>query len=91
MIYGIPIVKSCPACGNGILIKQAGRNECQGKECSREAAVYCNEAELNALLVPALVKELDEYKKALNNVRHTHDFKMPKLQRMNNSFAMVPQ
>jgi hypothetical protein len=91
MIHGIPIVGRCPACGNGILIKQAGRNECGFEGCSREAAVYMTQEEINAALVPALVKEIEGYKKLLNNMRASSAFKLPVIQKLNDCFIAVPQ
>jgi hypothetical protein len=90
MIHGIPIVSRCPACGNGILIKQAGRNECGFEGCSREATVYMTQEEINAALVPALVKEIEGYKKALISAR-TREFKLPFLQVIPNGWRTVPQ
>jgi hypothetical protein len=90
MIHGIALVERCPACGNGIILKNAGRNECHFEGCSREAAVYITEEQLNARLVPELVKELDGYKKALIKSRQSR-FVLPNIQRMNDCFVAVPQ
>jgi hypothetical protein len=89
MIHGIPIVRRCPVCGNGILVSHAGRNECQFVECSREAAVYISQEEINAELVPALLKQIEGYKKSLNY--RVSKFVLPKIQRLNNCFIAVPQ
>jgi hypothetical protein len=89
MIHGIPIVKPCPACKNGILIKNAGENPCTFQGCDGIQSYYISENELNSELVPALLKELDGYKKALINLRESTQFKVPKLSQNAGGWRLV--